>query len=61
MLTTDLTIDSTHVGSDTSTTPVAIDDTEDDVASYDRLQINITGVHTTEALGLVVTLGFQLP
>jgi hypothetical protein len=38
-----------------------INGSNDDVATGDRLRIDIDAVHTTPAKGLVVYLGFQLP
>jgi hypothetical protein len=61
MLSTKLKIDSTEVGTDTAATPPVIDTTKDDVATNDRIAIDVDAVHTTPAQGLVVTLGFQLP
>jgi len=61
MLTTEIRIETGEVGSDTATLQPVIDTANDDVASYDRIQIDIDVVHTTAAKGLVVTLGFQLP
>lgn len=61
MLSTKLTIDSGEVGSDTAATAYVIDTTKDDVAVNDRIAIDVDGVHTTPAKGLVVTLGFRMP
>lgn len=59
MLTTKLTIDSGETGSDTAATPAVIDTANDDIATNDIIRIDIDAVHTTVALGLVVTLGFR--
>jgi hypothetical protein len=58
MLTTKITIDSAELGSDTAATPAVIDTSNDDVAAYDTLAIDIDSVHTTPATGLIVTLVF---
>lgn len=60
MLSTEITIDTGETGSDTAATPPVIDEAEDDVATNDVIRIDIDGVHTTAAEGLVVTLGFGL-
>lgn len=61
MLTTKLTIDSAETGSGTAATPAVIDTANDDVAAYDLLRIDVDAVHTTPAIGLIITLEFQLP
>ena len=61
MLSTKITIDSTEVGSDTAATPAVINATYKDVATNDRLRIDVDAVHTTAGKGTIVTLGFQLP
>ena len=61
MLSTKITIDSTEVGSDTAATPAVIDTTKDDVATHDRIAVDIDAVHTTAAKGLVLRLRFELP
>lgn len=58
MLSTKLTIDSAETGSNTAAAPAVIDTTKDDVATNDVLRIDIDGVQTTPAEGLIVTLGF---
>lgn len=59
MLTTKITIDTTELGSDTAATPAVIDTSNDDVASYDTLAIDIDAIHSgTAAKGLFVTLVF---
>jgi len=61
MLTTGATIDSGETSSLTAATPVDIDETNDDVATGDRLRIDRDTVHTTPAQGSIVTLGFRKP
>lgn len=61
MLSTKITIDSTEVSTATAATPAVIDTTKDDVATNDRIAIDVDAVSTTAAKGLVVTLTFQLP
>ncbi len=58
MLTTRITIDTGETGSDTAATPPVIDAANDDVATNDVIRIDVDGLHTTPAKGLVVTLGF---
>lgn len=59
MLSTQLTIDSGETGSDTAATPYVIDAGHDDVATNDVIRVDVTGIHTTPAKGLVITLGFS--
>jgi hypothetical protein len=61
MLTALIEIETTEVGSDTSDPGVTIDTANDDVATNDRIRIDVDSVSTTAPLGLVITLGFQLP
>lgn len=61
MLSTKLTIDSGETGSDTAATPAVISGTEDDVATNNRIEVDIDAVQTTPAKGLVITLEFQFP
>ena len=58
MLSTAITVDSAETGSDTAATPAVIDGANDDVAENDLIAIDIDGVHTTAAKGLIITLGF---
>lgn len=60
MLTTKLTIDASETDSSTAVTPVVIDTANDDVATGDKLHIDID-VSGTGAKGLYVELTFQLP
>ena len=60
MLSTKITIDSTETGSDTAAAAV-IDTSNDDVASWDILRIDVDAVSTTAPKGLIVTLEFRLP
>ena len=61
MLSTKITIDSTETGSDTAATAAVIDTSNDDVASWDILRIDVDAVSTTAPKGLIVTLEFRLP
>jgi hypothetical protein len=61
MLSTKLTIDSTETDSSTAATPAVIDTTKDDVATGDKIAIDVDAVQTTKAKGLYVELIFQLP
>ena len=61
MLSTKLTVDSGETGSDTAAAPAVINTARDDVATNDQLRIDVDAVPTTAPLGLIVTLGFQLP
>jgi hypothetical protein len=59
MLSTLLTIDTGETGSDTAAAAAVIkSDGSEIVAENDMLAIDVDAVHTTEALGLLVTLGF---
>jgi hypothetical protein len=58
MLSTKLTIDSAETGSDTAATAAVINTSNDHVNVNDMLRIDVDAVHTTEAKGLIVTLGF---
>ena len=61
MLTTKITIDSAETDTLTAATPAVIDAGNDDVATGDRIRIDIDAVHTTPAKGLIVELTFKLP
>lgn len=61
MLSTKLTIDSTEVDSSTAATPAVIDTTKDDVATGDRIAIDVDAIHTTAAKGFILQLRFELP
>jgi uncharacterized membrane protein len=61
MLTALIEIETTETGSDTSDPGVTIDTNNDDVATNDRIRIDVDSVSTTAPKGLVITLGFQLP
>lgn len=61
MLSTVITIDSAETDSSTAATPAVIDTANDDVATGDQLRIDVDGVHTTPAKGLLVELQFRLP
>jgi len=61
MLSTKITIDSGETGSDTAATAAVIDTSNDDVASWDVLRIDVDAVSTTKPKGLIVTMEFRLP
>jgi len=61
MLTTKITIDSGETDSATAATAAVIDTGNDDVATGDIIRIDVDAVSTTEPLGLLVELTFQLP
>ena len=61
MLSTKLTVDSAETDSSTAATAAVIDTANDDVATGDRIRIDIDAVSTTPAKGLYVELVFQLP
>ncbi len=61
MLSTKLTIDSAEETSGTAAVAAVINGSNDDVATHDKIYIDIDAVHTTPAKGLVVSLTFQLP
>lgn len=61
MLSTKLTIDSTETDTSTAVTPAVINTTYDDVATGDKIAIDVDAVQTTKAKGLYVELTFQLP
>jgi hypothetical protein len=60
MLTTRITIDSAENDSADAAAPPVINTSNDDVATADRIYIDLDGVPTA-AKGLTVTLAFQLP
>ncbi len=60
MLSTKLTIDATEFTSYTAATPAVIDTTKDDVATGDRIAIDVDGAGTG-AKGLTIYLRFKLP
>ena len=61
ILSTVITIDSTEVDTSTAATPAVINTSNDDVATGDRIAIDVDATHTTPAKGLYVELVFQLP
>lgn len=61
MLSTRITIDTGEVDTLTAAAAAVIDASNDDVATGDRIRIDVDGVHTTPAKGLLVELTFQLP
>lgn len=61
MLTTKITIDSTETDTSTAATSAVINTANDDVATGDKIRIDVDAISTTPASGLVVTLVFQLP
>jgi hypothetical protein len=60
MLSTKLTIDASEFTSYTAATPAVIDATKDDVATGDRIAIDVDGAGTG-AKGLTIYLRFKLP
>lgn len=61
MLTTKITIDSAETDSSTAATAAVIDTANDDVATGDKLRIDVDAVSTTAPTGLLVELQFRLP
>jgi hypothetical protein len=61
MLSTVITIDSAETDSSTAATAAVIDTANDDVATGDRIRIDIDAVSSTPAKGLYCELIFQLP
>lgn len=61
MLTVALTIDSTEADSTTAATGMTIDGANDDVATGDKIYIDVDAVSTTPAQGLSTVLTFRLP
>lgn len=61
MLTTKITIDTGETDSSTAATAAVIDTANDDVATGDRIRIDVDAVSTTPPKGLLVELTFQLP
>lgn len=61
MLSTKLTIDSAETDSSTAATAAVINTTYDDVATGDKIAIDVDAVSTTAAQGLYVEMIFQLP
>lgn len=54
-----LTIESGETDSMTSALPVGIDEDNNLLNTGDQLRIDVTTVHTTPALGLIVTIGMK--
>jgi len=61
MLSTNLTIDTLENNSGDAAAAAVIDTSFDDVSEDDFIRVDIDGVHTTKAKGLIVTLGFETP
>jgi hypothetical protein len=61
MLSTKMTIDSAEVDTATAATPAVINTSYDDVATADRIAIDVDAVSTTAPFGLVILLRFELP
>jgi hypothetical protein len=53
---TKLTVDSGETGSDTAAAAVAINTSNDDLATNDLLRVDVDAVSTTPPQGLIVTL-----
>jgi hypothetical protein len=60
MLSTVLSIDSTETGTDTAATAAVINASNDDVATHDRIRIDVDAVSTTAPRGLIVVLNFEV-
>lgn len=61
MLSTLLTIDTGETGSDTAAVAAVIkSDGSEVVSTNDLLEVDVDGIHTTPAKGLLITLGFAL-
>jgi hypothetical protein len=62
ILTNNLKVDSTHTGSDTSSSPASINASEDDLQENDLIAIDIDAIHSgTPSEGLIITIGMELP
>lgn len=61
MLSTVITIDSAETGSDTAAAAAVINTSYDDVATNDRIAIDVDAVSTTAPKGLTIRLTFALP
>jgi hypothetical protein len=61
MLSTVITIDSGETDTSTAAAAAVIDTANDDVATGDRIRIDIDAVSSTPAKGLYCELIFQLP
>jgi len=59
MLSTELTVDAGETGSDTAAIPHTVDAAEADVSEDDLLRIDVDTIHSTPAIGLVLTLQFK--
>jgi hypothetical protein len=60
VLSTELTIDSGETGSESAATAAVINASNDDLATNDRLRIDVDAVSTTAPEGLIVTLELTL-
>jgi hypothetical protein len=61
ILSTKLTVDSAETGSDTAAAAAVIDTSEDDLATFDVIAIDVDAIHSTAAKGLTITMVFRLP
>jgi len=61
MLSTLMRIETGETDTSTSAQPGTIDTSNDDIATADKIRIDVDSVQTTAPKGLTVTLGFQLP
>lgn len=61
MLSTAITIDSAEIGSDTAATAAVINTANDDVVTNQWIRVDLDGIQTTKAKGLIITLVFRLP
>ncbi len=58
MFTTRLSIDSGETGSDQAATPYSINTSADHINENDMIRIDVDTLHTTPAVGLIITMGF---
>lgn len=61
VLSTVCSIDPAEKGSDTAATPAVIDTANDDLATYDAIEIDVTAATSTPAKGLQVVIETELP
>ena len=59
MLSTVLTVDTGETGSDTAATAAVINASQDDISTNDVIRVDVDAVHTTPAIGLLLTLTFE--
>jgi hypothetical protein len=59
MLSTVMTIDSTETGTDTAATPAVINSSNDDLATHDRIRVDVDSRSTTPPKGLILVLNCE--